>query len=74
MFFALYRFLLIYYFIALPKLYACSIAPLFFMSPIADAFVPKIIPPSMQCKYNLYLYGCLCFFIADFFGGFLFAV
>ena len=47
MFFALYRFLLFYYFIALPKLYACSIAPLFFMSPIADAFVPKIIPPSM---------------------------
>lgn len=40
-------FLLLYYFIALPKLYACSIALLFFMSPIADAFVPKIIPPSM---------------------------
>lgn len=65
MFFALYRFLLFYYFIALPRLYACSIAPLFFMSPIADAFVPKIIPPSMAVSNFLSLI---------FLGGFLFAV
>lgn len=65
MFFALYRFLLFYYFIALPRLYACSIAPLFFMSPIADAFVPKIVPPSMAVSN---------FLLLIFLGGFLFAV